>query len=292
MNIRTISLQLTIFTFILAACQPAPTATRVMPTITTPAATATQTATATPTPIICKTQDGSSKNQGNPNIQGWASAGPVLVGAFIRLYTLEPNGKLTPVRMSKDVCTDAEGLFQTPVLPEELNYKVLVIEASDGNLMDNETKQTFSFTSHRLRSIVEIIDFNRSFKYAITPFTEMAFRLTISRLTASPTVNPVDQSISIEIKIASLFDLNGYDNNMDGMRLINITYYRPNENGSTTQLVYDRRLDALFKQAVDSGVPPVDWLEQLIHDADDGELDGPVIKSAQTMTAPTATPIP
>lgn len=224
------------------------------------------------------------------SLSGVAQAGRI-ANADITLYTLETGGVLAPIILGTPVKSAADGSYITPLLPATVNGKTLVVQLSGGNFIDEATGQAVSFQGHNLYAVIPIIDFYRPLRAAITPFTDMAFRLTLNALQNNPALDPADQASRFNTRVAALFNLRAQqDENMPfGPTLFNITDIEPldlyTEGGDASQVAYALALSGLSQQAADTGYSPADWIAQLSTDADDGKLDGIANYSAQSIAS-------
>jgi hypothetical protein len=274
---RDLSRQTILMVFLLqgmlSACQAAPAATAIQ--------------VVTPTEINCNsgydpTMGGKVHLTGNV-IDGSVFAGPI-VNATIRFYTLEYGGKLLPVALARRVCTVGDGSYETTRLPNEVDGKTLVIEASGGSFVDEASGQTFSFEGHSLYSVIPVIEFGRPLGGVVTPLTDMAFRQTRYALSADPGLSPSEQASYNNFWVGKAFGLETNDsqpNQVETVKPTNLFDSQPHIYVDMYALI----LAGLSQQAADAGISPVDWIAQLSADADDGNLDGAARSSAIPLPA-------
>ena len=241
-----------------------------------------------------------------PSISGLAQAGP-LTGALIRLYTLEPGGVLLPVPFAEEIRTTLDGTYHTPSLPNELDGKTLVIEASGGKFVDEASGKTFSFVGHSMYSVIPVAHLGYPLGGVVTPFTDMAFRQTQHDLSADPSLVPSDQASLNNFWIAREFNLGDNEGSPIQPEMVRPANLFDGKAQSPDEAdPYALALAGLSQQALDAGLSPVDWITQLSADAEDGALDGAARNSAQSISnaetefidgprspfPPTATPTP
>jgi hypothetical protein len=226
----------------------------------------------------------------NPNLPGPVSLsgsvhlGP-LAGAAITLYKLEPGGALIPVPFTEQIRTTADGTYTTPALSPDLNGKTLVVKAEGGSFTDEATGHMISFDESSLYSIIPSVDLNRPLGGMVTPFTDLAFRLTQHAVTVDPTLSPQSEAEYYNGWVVLIFGLG----ESEGVPT-DITLVQPDNlyDGGPPDLespggLYALALAGLSQQAADAGLSPVESVAQFAADASDGVLDDAVRDSIQSL---------
>jgi len=213
-----------------------------------------------------------------------------LAGATLTLYSLEVGGELIPITFATEVHTAVDGSYTTPALPSELNGKTLVVQASGGSFVDEATGQKVSFEGYSLYSVIPSVDLNRPLGGMVTPFTDIAFRLTQHALHTDASRSPVLEATYYNTQVAAIFGLLGDTGSPFGPTPFDLTLIRPANlfDGRSHPLwawetTYALALAGLSQQVSDAGVSPAEWVRQFSADADDGLLDSAAAMSAHSL---------
>jgi hypothetical protein len=216
-------------------------------------------------------------------VRGLAQIGP-LAGAVVTVYSLEPGGILLPIDLGETIYTIADGSYQTPPLPAEVTGKALVIKATGGKFVDPATGKTVSFAGHSLYSAIPAVDFINPSGGVITPFTDIAFRLTRSAMNTDRSLSPSQKVNYYNFWISIAFHLGNVEGSPIRLEQVQSTSLYSREFLTINNIAntpYAMALAGISQQALDAGISPTEWIAQLSADADDGVLDAAAANSAQ-----------
>ncbi len=227
-----------------------------------------------------------SGNQTNSApIDGTVSKGPV-GGATINLFVMQPDGSLLPLSGVDAGQTSADGSYTIPELPSSLNGQVLVIQANSGQFVDEATGQSISFEGQTLYAAIPVYHVGFSVGGAVTPLTDLAFRLARYQVANGSTyglwyhVTGYNQWVSFQYQLG---EKDTVPTSITGVHPANL-YDGQTHSADAPETAYALALAGISQQAKDRNISPTNWLAELAADADDdGILNGAGQESIETL---------